>query len=87
MGGNFYFDGGNVQLKDGDLQLAGGKVSPDHALKLREAGVRINYFGTTSAEKVRELFAAGVEFPLVDNPAEMMKVAEELGIAPLEPIW
>jgi glycerophosphoryl diester phosphodiesterase len=69
------------------IQLAGGKVSPAYTRKLREAGVRVNYFGTTSADEVRELFAAGVEFPLVDNPAEMMKVAEEIGIAPLEPIW
>ncbi len=69
------------------IQLAGGKVSPDHVRKLREAGVHVNYFGATSADEVRKLFAAGVEFPLVDNPAEMMKVAEELGIAPLEPIW
>jgi glycerophosphoryl diester phosphodiesterase len=69
------------------IQLAGGKVSPDHTRKLREAGVHVNYFGTTSADEVRELFAAGVEFPLVDNPAEMIKVAEELGIVPLKPSW
>jgi len=56
----------------------------DVTQKLKEQGVHINYYGTNSADTLRLLFDAGIEFPLVDDLENMMKVAEELGIRPLK---
>ena len=53
--------------------------------KLKQQNIRINYFGTNSAETLKMLFQAGVEFPLVDDLEPMMKIAQELGIQPLRP--
>lgn len=76
-----------IELDAEFIQLAGGKgVEPALAALLAEQGVRINYFGTNDADELRSLFAAGVEFPLVDDVAAMMPVAEELGIKRLSPI-
>lgn len=55
--------------------------------QLKQNGVRINYFGTNSAEKVKQLFTAGVDFPLVDDVSGMMKIAKELGIKAVKPIF
>ncbi len=55
--------------------------------KLKQNGIYINYYGTNSGEKLKQLFAAGVDFPLVDDVSSMMKVAWELGIAPVQPIF
>jgi glycerophosphoryl diester phosphodiesterase len=55
--------------------------------KLKQNGIRINYFGTNSGEKLIQLFAAGVNFPLVDDVLSMMKICENLGIRPVKPIF
>lgn len=69
------------------IQLWGGKsVDPALTGRLRERGVRINYCCANEAEKVRKLFEAGVEFPLVDRVGEMLKVADQLGIERLRPV-
>jgi glycerophosphoryl diester phosphodiesterase len=52
---------------------------------LKQSGIRINYYGTNSAEKLKRLFAAGIDFPLVDDLNGMMEVAMELGIQPVIP--
>ena len=70
------------------IQLLGGKsVDPAHTKRLREQGVRINYYGANEAEKVRNLFDAGVEFPLVDRVEAMLKVADKLMIERLRPVY
>ncbi len=53
--------------------------------KLNENQIKINYYGTNSPDKLKKLFAVGVEFPLVDKVAEMMEVAKEHGIHPAKP--
>lgn len=59
----------------------------EYTKKLKENGVRINYFGTDCPETLRKLFEMGVEFPLVNKIACSMKVAEEYGIKPHKPIF
>jgi len=65
--------------------LGGGQVDPAHTKRLRDHGVRINYFGTNDPATLRRLFESGVEFPLVDRLGEMLKVADKHGIARLKP--
>ncbi len=55
--------------------------------QLKQNGVRINYFGTNSAEKLKQLFTAGIDFPLVDDVSSMMKIADELDIKAVRPIF
>lgn len=61
------------------IQLV-GLCSPEDMKRLKDAQVRVNYFGTNDAETLKKLFAAGVEFPLVDKVPEMMEAAREAGI-------
>ena len=65
--------------------LGGGQVDPAHTKRLRDHGVRINYFGTNDPATLRRLFESGVEFPLVDRLGEMIKIADKHGIARLKP--
>jgi glycerophosphoryl diester phosphodiesterase len=53
------------------------------AMKLH--GIRVNYFGTDSQYELRKLYDVGVDFPLVNDVAEMMKEASRLGIQPIKP--
>ncbi len=70
------------------IQLYGGEqVAAAHVAMLRQAGVRINYFGTNDPERLRTLFGAGVQFPLVDQVNQLAPVGRELGISPLQPIY
>ncbi|MEZ6059394.1 MAG: Xaa-Pro dipeptidyl-peptidase [Planctomycetaceae bacterium] len=70
------------------IQLYGGEsVDSAHTRQLRDAGVRINYCCANEAEKVRALFEAGVEFPLVDKLNEMLQTADDLGIERLTPVY
>ena len=41
------------------IQLYGGLCSPEDMKKLKDAGVRVNYFGTNDAEMLKKLFAGG----------------------------
>ena len=69
------------------IQLAGWPALPEDMRRLTEAGVRINYFGTNNPKMLKPLYAAGVEFPLVDDVAAMMEAAGKLGIQPLVPAY
>ena len=60
---------------------------PELIQNLKQNGIRINYYGTNSAEKLKQLFAAGVDFPLVDDVSGMMQVADELGIKAITPLY
>jgi len=53
--------------------------------KLKNHSIRINYYGTNSAETLKKLFQSGVEFPLVDDLEPMLKVVKEFKIQPLLP--
>jgi glycerophosphoryl diester phosphodiesterase len=53
--------------------------------QLKRAGVSINYYGTNDAKELARLFASGVDFPLVDRVADMLRAARSLGIEPLTP--
>ena len=78
-----------IDMKADFIQL----IKPFHpqlgafTAKLSAAGVRINYFGTTSFETVKKLFGLGVEFPLVDNIVEMMREVEKIGVKPVDYIY
>ena len=41
--------------------------SPEEMQQLKSAGVKVNFYGVKSPEHCRQLFEAGVDFPLVDN--------------------
>jgi glycerophosphoryl diester phosphodiesterase len=69
------------------IQLAGWPALPDDMRRLRDAGVRINYYGTNSPRMLKPLYDAGVEFPLVDDVGPMLDAAGKLGIEPLVPVY
>jgi len=76
-----------IGMKAEFIQLYGGKsVDPAHTQLLRKNRVRINYCCTNDSQKLRQLFRAGVEFPLADRLGDMLKVADTLGIERLKPI-
>ncbi len=68
------------------IQLLGGQsVSREHVEKLKAHGVRINYCCTNDENQLSDLLAVGVEFPLVDDLATMLSVAEAAGVPRLVP--
>jgi glycerophosphoryl diester phosphodiesterase len=66
------------------IQLTGKLVKPGQIKRLKDAGVKINYFGTDDPLVLRKLFELGVEFPLVDKLPEMMDTARGVGIKPAQ---
>ena len=54
---------------------------------LRKHHVRINWCCTNDSKQLCELFAAGVEFVLVDKVAQMLDAAGDLGIERHRPIY
>ncbi|HRQ89458.1 MAG TPA: glycerophosphodiester phosphodiesterase family protein [Bacteroidia bacterium] len=75
-----YVDG-TIAMKADFIQLPGrGEIDPRHVELLKAAGVRINYFRADTPDIARSLFAAGVDFPLVDDLAAFTPLAEELGL-------
>ncbi len=55
--------------------------------QLDQHGIRINYSGTNSPEKLEYLLREGIDFPLVDSVSAMISVANKIGIKPLVPIY
>jgi len=78
----------SIDMRADFAQLVGDIVPEmkEWTKDLKANGVRINYYGTTKADEVRALFDLGVDFPLVNNVAELMPVAAELGMKPVKPI-
>lgn len=60
---------------------------PNHTRRLKGNGVRINFFGTDSPEEIITLFESGVDFPLVNDISKSIRVAVELGIKPVKPLY
>ena len=77
-----------IRMKADFIQLLGGnQVDRSTTKLLRESKIRINYCCANDPEKVALLFKAGVEFPLVDRVAAMLKVADQEGIPRLKPSY
>lgn len=47
--------------------------------KLKDAGIKINFFGTDDLEKIKSLMKDGIDFPLVDRFSADWPAMEELG--------
>lgn len=67
QGGSEAYISGTIARKAEFIQLAHELPSPEQIARLKEAGIRINYFGTNDPEMMRQLFDLGVDFPLVDR--------------------
>ena len=78
-----------IELKSDFIQLKdrADPFLPELTNRLKQNGIRVNYYGTNSADKLKHLFAAGVDFPLVDDLCRMMKAANEIGIKPIDPLF
>ena len=50
--------------------------TPEEMRELKAAGVKVNFFGVKSTGHCRELIAAGVDFPLVDDLALHLKESQ-----------
>lgn len=73
-----------IAAKAAFIQLRGkGEVDEGAIRLLKKNGIRVNYYQVATPDAVRRLFQAGVDFPLVDDPALFLAVAREFGIAPL----
>lgn len=55
--------------------------------RLKDNGVRIGFNGTDDPDTLEQWFSSGIEFPLVEDLASSLSVAQGLGIAPLVPIY
>jgi glycerophosphoryl diester phosphodiesterase len=70
-----------IAMKADFIQLLGkGEVDPSLVGELHEAGVRVNYYSCATPEVARKLFAAGVDFPIVDDPGAFAELSKEFGI-------
>lgn len=73
-----------IAMKAQFIQLLGKGAVPVEAVKLlKAAGVHVNYYHDESPEGLRRQWNAGVDFPLVNDLAKALPVAEEFGIRPL----
>lgn len=69
------------------IQLLNRKATPQDMARLKAAGIRVNYCCTDDVKLLEPLFAAGVEFVLVNQVAPMMRAAEKLGVSPVKPLF
>ncbi len=73
------------------LNTSGALPAASDIQRLKDAGVGINYYGLSGAldqnrwGTLRNLFDAGIEFPLVDDAVIGMAIAEQAGCRPLDP--
>lgn len=73
-----------IAMKAAFIQLAGkGEVSAEQVRRLKEHGIRVNYFYAGKPDDARRLWTAGVDFPLVNDVARFLAAARESGIEPL----
>jgi len=65
------------------LQFKGsGFPLPSDIQRLKEHGVRINFYGTDDPAVLTRWFNNGIDFPLANDLAASMRVARKLGIEP-----
>ncbi len=55
--------------------------------KLKDNGIKVNYFGTDSPEAIRMLFENGVDFPLVNDIVGLIDIVREQNIKQLQPLF
>jgi len=73
-----------IAMKAQFIQLLGKGDVPEEAVKLlKAAGVLVNYYHDETPEGLRRQWRVGVNFPLVNDLAAALPVAEEFGIKPL----
>ncbi len=76
-----------IKLQADFIQLSSTKLPADLSKwtrQLKEHRIAINHFGIEQPDDLRALFQAGVDFPLVNDLAVGLKVAQEFGIVPLK---
>ncbi len=64
-------------------------ISPEiekQIVRLKKSGIKVNFFGADNSDEIRKLLSYGVDFPLVNDIVNQMKVASEFGIKPVIPI-
>ncbi|WP_245189716.1 glycerophosphodiester phosphodiesterase [Lunatimonas salinarum] len=69
LSGGWDYVQSTVEMGADFIQLR-GEVKPvfaDYAAKLKEHGIKINYFGTDDPDLVRSLWEMGIDFPLVND--------------------
>ncbi len=77
-----------IAMKAAFIQLLGkGEIAVEHVRLLKANGVRVNYYHAETAALVKNLFASGVDFPLVNDLAAFLPVAKEAGIQPWTPVF
>lgn len=77
-----------IAMKAAFIQLLGkGEIAAEHVQMLKANGVRVNYYHAETTALVRNLFANGVDFPLVNDLAAFMPVAKEAGIRMWTPVF
>lgn len=77
-----------IALKTRFIQLQSKSgVTPELLAPLLAAGITVNTFFAATEAEIRAWMQMGVNFPLVNNIKAFMPVAQELGIAPLIPIF
>lgn len=80
---------GTIGEKADFIQLLKANYSdlPSKIKELKKNGILVNYYKADSPDEVKELFEAGVDFPLVNDIIHMSDVAESLNIEPVQPIF
>lgn len=74
-----------IAMKAQFIQLLGKGEVPVEAVKLlNAAGVLVNYYHDETPEGLRLQWSSGVNFPLVNDLAKALPIAQELGIKPLD---
>ena len=83
-----YVDG-TIELKTEFIQLLKSKqaYTGEQIKRLKENGVKINYYKADSPEEVKELFNDGIDFPLVNDIIHYMEIAKQLKIHEVKPIF
>lgn len=77
-----------IAMKAAFIQLLGkGEITAEHVQMLKANGVRVNYYHAETAALVKNLFASGVDFPLVNDLEKFLPVAKEAGIQPWQPVF
>jgi glycerophosphoryl diester phosphodiesterase len=80
---------GTIEMDADFIQLRGA-ITPEfakYAKRLKENGVRINYYGTDSPDEIKMVFDYGIDFPLVNDIISNIAVAKEAGFDPVKPVF
>jgi glycerophosphoryl diester phosphodiesterase len=83
--GKWDYVSATIEMQADFIQLRGSVTEdyPDYIKALKEAGVRVNYFGTDDPVELTTLWEMGVDFPLVNDLVPAMLVGESFGIPPI----